>query len=61
MNKRLILVTVVGFSASLALLAASAEPVPPACVVVAAEPVHVQAGYAPSGPEDCTTLPPASR
>jgi hypothetical protein len=41
-------------------VSATAEPVPPvppACVVVDQDPVHVQVGYAPNGPEDCTTLP----
>jgi hypothetical protein len=30
---------------------------PPACVVVDAPPLHLQLGYAPHGPEDCTRLP----
>ena len=61
MSTRLILLGVVAFTATLSPLAASAEPVPPACVVVDVESVHVQAGYAPNGPEDCTQLPPATR
>ena len=36
---------------------AKADPVPPACVVVDQPPVHLQAGYAPTGPEGCTRLP----
>ncbi|HEX8002106.1 MAG TPA: hypothetical protein VF519_05375 [Mycobacteriales bacterium] len=36
---------------------AHAEPLPPACVVVNATPVPVQAGYAPNGPADCVVLP----
>jgi hypothetical protein len=27
------------------------------CVVVDQPPLHVQVGYAPNGPDDCTTLP----
>ncbi|HUR51890.1 MAG TPA: hypothetical protein VMZ11_07190 [Mycobacteriales bacterium] len=38
-------------------LTATAAPVPPACVVVDQDPVHLQVGYAPNGPADCTTLP----
>jgi hypothetical protein len=34
-----------------------ADPVPPACVVVDQPPLHVQVGYAPNGPGDCTALP----
>lgn len=41
----------------LAPLAASAEPIPPACVVVDVAPVHAQVGYAPNGPSDCVVLP----
>jgi len=38
--------------------ALAAGPVPPACVVVAGpNGLNVQAGYAPNGPADCTTLP----
>jgi hypothetical protein len=36
----------------------AAGPVPPACVVVnGPSGATVQAGYAPNGPGDCTTLP----
>ena len=59
MSKRLVVGGVLGLCAVLAPVAASAEPIPPACVVVDAEPVHLQAGYAPNGPSDCTSLPPA--
>ena len=38
-------------------LTAQADPVPPACVVVDQAPLHVQVGYAPDGPADCTDLP----
>ena len=41
-----------------ALAATSSSSVPPACVVVnGPSGVSVQAGYAPNGPSDCTTLP----
>ena len=32
--------------------------VPAVCVVADAPPVHLQLGYAPHGPEDCTSLTP---
>jgi hypothetical protein len=38
-------------------LTASADPVPPACVVVDQAPLHLQVGYAPAGPDGCTHLP----
>jgi hypothetical protein len=57
MSKRLIVGILAGASLALVSFSASAGPVPPACVVVNAAPVHVQAGYAPNGPSDCTTLP----
>ncbi len=61
MSRRALITVVAGATVALAPLSAFADPVPPACVVVNAEPVHVQAGYAPNGPSDCTSLPPAAR
>jgi len=41
-----------------AVAAMTSRSVPPACVVVnGPNGVSVQAGYAPNGPSDCTTLP----
>lgn len=56
MSKRLVAGIVAGASLVLLSLSASASPVPAACVVVNG-PVHVQVGYAPGGPADCTALP----
>lgn len=55
MTTRLVAALVTGTFA-LTPLAASAEPLPPACVVVNATPVTVQAGYAPTGPDGCVVL-----
>ena len=55
--KRLVAGLVVGTGLALLVVSASADPVPAACVVVNADPVHAQVGYAPNGPADCTTLP----
>jgi hypothetical protein len=44
--------------APMAAFASSTSPVPAACVVVNATPLHAQVGYAPNGPSDCTMLPP---
>jgi hypothetical protein len=57
MSKRLVAGIVAGASLALFSFSASAAPVPAACVVVNADPVHAQVGYAPNGPADCTTLP----
>jgi hypothetical protein len=61
MKKRLVL----GLSAIAAIVATlvpttgNAAP-QPACVVVNGPGgLHLQLGYAPNGPEDCTVLPPA--
>ena len=60
MKKRIAL----GFAAAAATVAllvpASGSAAPAACVVVNGPAgLHLQLGYAPSGPEDCTVLPPA--
>lgn len=55
--KRIVAGIVVVAGLGLFAVSASADPVPPACVVVNADPVHAQVGYAPNGPSDCTTLP----
>ena len=57
MGKRLVTGIVAGAALALFSLSAQADPVPSACVVVDAPPVHVQVGYAPNGPGDCTALP----
>ena len=57
MTKRLVVGIVAGALVAVVPLTVSAGPVPPACVVVDAPPVHAQVGYAPNGPGDCTTLP----
>ena len=57
MSMRLVTGIVAAATLALVSLSAQAEPVPPACVVVDAPPVHVQVGYAPNGPGDCTALP----
>lgn len=55
----------IGFAAAAATVAllvpsaGGAAPLQPACIVVDVPPVHLQLGYAPNGPEDCTVLPPA--
>lgn len=57
MRRRLVTGIVAGAAIALFSLSAQADLVPPACVVVDAPPVHVQVGYAPKGPGDCTALP----
>ena len=57
MRTRLVVGIVAGAIVALVPLVASAGPVPPACVVVDAAPLHAQVGYAPNGPGDCTALP----
>lgn len=63
MRPRMIIGGFLGLAASLgagipALAAPSNSAVPPACVVVnGPNGLSVQAGYAPGGPSDCTTLP----
>jgi hypothetical protein len=57
MRTRLVAGIIAGAGLALLSLSASADPVPAACVVVDADPVHAQVGYAPDGPADCTTLP----
>ncbi len=61
---RLRIVTLVGAVAALlasrtGVAAAGPVPdaVPPACVVIDAPPLQIQAGYAPNGRSDCTALP----
>lgn len=48
-------------AAAVPALAATSSPsptLPPACVVVnGPNGAHLQVGYAPGGPADCTTLP----
>ena len=59
MGKRLALVMMaLGGSLGALALPPPLDQVPPACVDVDAPPVHLQVGYAPNGPEDCTELPP---
>lgn len=59
MRKKLALrlAAAVGAAALLVPLGAAAQPeLPPACIVATRGPVHIQLGYAPNGPEDCTVL-----
>ena len=53
-----------GFAAAAATVAllvpTTGSALEPACVVVNGPGgLHLQLGYAPNGPEDCTVLPPA--
>jgi hypothetical protein len=57
MSKRLVAAIIVGTALAALSVPAAAGPVPAACVVVDADPVHAQVGYAPDGPRGCTTLP----
>ena len=59
MGKRLTLlaVTLAGSVGAMA-LPPPFDQIPAACVVVDQPPVHLQLGYAPNGPDDCTQLPP---
>ncbi len=61
MKRRMLLSAAVGAGGLLMFLPVNARadhsPVPDLCVAVDAEPVHLQVGYAPHGPEGCTRLP----
>lgn len=61
MSKRLIFSIAALATVGLSPVAANAEPVPPACVVLKAAPVNVQLGYAPNGPSGCTQVTPPAQ
>jgi hypothetical protein len=58
MRKKLALMVVAAAGAIALLVPASSSAVQPACVVVDGPGgLHLQIGYAPNGPDDCTHLP----
>lgn len=58
MRKKIALMIVAAAGAVAVLVPASSSAQEPACIVVDVPPVHLQLGYAPNGPDDCTHLPP---
>ena len=57
MRKKLALMVATAAGVIALLVPASSSAVDPACVVVDAPPLHLQVGYAPTGPDGCVHLP----
>ncbi|MGH2794905.1 MAG: hypothetical protein ACRDKG_11445 [Actinomycetota bacterium] len=60
MKKRLALALAAAAATVTMLVPVGGSAAEPACIVVNGPAgLHLQLGYAPNGPEDCTVLPPA--